>query len=269
MAKPLSAVRGLLLDMDGVLWRGQRPLPGLHDFFGVLRQRGLRLQLVSNNATLTPQGVQARLAGLGVQVDLGEVLTSSLAAASFLAELLPPGSPVYAIGQDGLRSALRDSGLQVLEQGDEARAVVVGMDFQVTWDKLAEAAYALARVEHFVATNPDRSFPTERGLAPGNGAILAALQAATGREPLVVGKPEPHLFREGLRRMRLPAEAALAAGDRLDTDILAGQRAGAATALLLTGVTRAEDLPGSTIQPDWVFPDLPALTAALGEAGSR
>jgi 4-nitrophenyl phosphatase len=249
--------------MDGVLWRGKQPLPGLQDFFRTLRERLIGLQLVSNNATLTPQGVQARLAGLGVDVTLQEVLTSSMAAGNYLARLLPPGSPVYAIGQEGLRTALKDAGLKVLERGEGARAVVVGMDFEVTWSKLAEAAYALAQAEHFVATNPDLSFPTERGLAPGNGAILAALQAATGRAPLVVGKPEPHLFQEGLRRLGLPAESTVAAGDRLDTDILGGQRAGLRTALLLTGVTRAEELAGSPIKPDWVFPDLPAFTSAL------
>lgn len=263
----LNRIRGLLLDMDGVLWRGKQPLPGLQPFFELLREKRLGLQLASNNATLTPQGVQARLAGLGVEVTLQEVLTSSMAAGSYLARLLPPGSPVYAIGQDGLRTALRDAGLQVLERGDGAQAVVVGMDFDLTWAKLAEAAYALAEAEHFLATNPDRTFPTERGLAPGNGAILAALQAATGRAPLVVGKPEPHLFQEGLRRLGLPPEATLAAGDRLDTDILGGQRAGLPTALLLTGVTQAEEVASSPIQPDWVFPDLPAFTAALRGAG--
>ena len=263
MTIQLKDVRGLLLDMDGVLWRGQQPLPGLQPFFALLREKAIRLQLVSNNATLTPEGVQARLAALDVSVELEEVLTSSMAAASYLSRQLPPGTPIYAIGQEGLRTALQNAGLQVQERGEGARAVVVGMDYQLTWSKLAEAAYALAEAQLFVATNPDRSLPTERGLAPGNGAILAALEAATGRTAVVAGKPEPLLFQEGLSRMQIPAEAALAVGDRLETDILGGQRAGVATALLLTGVTRAEDLPGSPIQPDWIFPDLPALSAAL------
>ena len=263
MTIQLKEVRGLLLDMDGVLWRGQEPLPGLLPFFALLREKEIRLQLVSNNATLTPEGVQARLAALDVPVELQEVLTSSMAAASYLSRRLPPGTPIYAIGQEGLWTALRDVGLRIQERGEGAQAVVVGMDYQLTWSKLAEAAYALAEAQLFVATNPDRSLPTERGLAPGNGAILAALEAATGRRPVVAGKPEPLLIQEGLSRMQIPAEAALAVGDRLETDILGGQRAGVATALLLTGVTRAEDLPGAPIQPDWVFPDLLALSAAL------
>lgn len=249
--------------MDGVLWRGAEPLPGIQPFFALLREKETRLQLVSNNATLSPHGVQARLAGLGVEVSLQEVLTSSLAAASYLARRLAPGTPVYAIGQVELRSALQEAGLRVLERSDGAQAVVVGMDFELSWTKLAEAAYALAEAPLFVATNPDRNLPTERGLAPGNGAILAALEATTGRRPVVVGKPEPHLFQEALQRMGIPPEAALAVGDRLETDILGGQRAGVPTALLLTGVTTAKDLPDPSIRPDWVFPDLPALTTAL------
>lgn len=249
--------------MDGVLWRGRQLLPGLLPFFELLRRRGIRLQLVSNNATLSPSGVQSRLEALGVQVGLEEVLTSSMAAAKYLAERLPAGSAVFALGQDGLRTALTEAGLAVQSSAAGARAVAVGMDFEVTWAKLAEAAYALKGAELFVGTNPDVSFPTERGLAPGNGAILAALTAATGREPIVVGKPEPHLYQQGLARMGIPPEAALAVGDRLDTDILGGQRAGVTTVLLLTGVTRQEELERSPLQPDWVFADLVEFSAAL------
>src|SRR3990172_6067180 len=200
--------------MDGVLWRGQQPLPGLQPFFALLREKAIRLQLVSNNATGTWEGVRARLAALDVSVELQEVLTSSMAAASYLSRQLPPGTPIYAIGQEGLRTALQNAGLQVQERGEGARAVVVGMDYQLTWSKLAEAAYALAEAQLFVATNPDRSLPTERGLAPGNGAILAALEAATGRTAVVAGKPPPLLFQEGLSRIRLPSKTALPIAER-------------------------------------------------------
>jgi 4-nitrophenyl phosphatase len=256
-------LQGWVIDMDGVLWRGETPLPGLQEFFGLLRDRKLGFILATNNARLTVERVQAKLASFGVSILPEQVLTSSVGAAAYLRSHLPEGSPVFAIGEQGLIEALEAAGFPVLPTAEGARAVVVGIDSELSWKKLAEAAYALQNGALFLGTNPDVSFPTERGEAPGNGATLAALTATTGRQPMVFGKPEPHLFRQALARLGTQPERTVALGDRLETDVLGGSRAGLRTILVLTGVTSRSDLVGAAVQPDWVFEDLVELWRAL------
>lgn len=260
----LTDLRGWVIDMDGVLWRGEAPLPGLQEFFELLRRRKLGFILATNNARQTADRVQSKLASFGVSIQPEEVLTSSVGAAIHLQSQLPPGSPVFAIGEQGLIQALEAAGFPVLPTAEGVRAVVVGIDSELSWKKLAEAAYALEQGALFIGTNPDVSFPTERGEAPGNGATLAALTATTGRQPMVFGKPEPHLFREALTRLGTRPEQTVALGDRLETDILGGSRAGLKTILVLTGVTSRADLEVGELQPDWVFEDLLELSRALG-----
>lgn len=256
-------IRALIIDMDGVLWRGQTLLGGVREFFRFLRGSQLRFVLATNNSAATFEKVSERLASAGATLQPEQFLTTAEACASFLTKHLPSGAPVYVIGERGLRQAITRAGFAILETSDTAEAVVVGLDFQVTWQRLSEAALALGRGVLFVGTNPDPSFPIERGLAIGNGALLAALQATTGCSPVLIGKPEPHLFLEALGRLRtLPVETVVV-GDRLETDILGGQRAGLRTALVLTGVTQAQDLNGSSVKPDWVFENLHALRRAL------
>lgn len=262
----LPSVRGLIIDLDGVLWRGAQPLPGLQPFFGTLRQRRLPFVLATNNATAAPARVAERLAGYGVRVEAREVLTSSEAAAALLRQRFPAGTPVLPVGEAGLRAALAEAGFELLDHADGAEAVVVALDRSLTWGLLTEACLAIRAGALFVGANPDVTFPTERGLAPGSGALLAAIQAATGTAPLIVGKPEPPLFQAALARLGLPAEEVLAVGDRLETDILGAQRAGLRTALVLTGVTAPDELARSPLRPDGVFLDLPDLTRALAAA---
>jgi len=260
----LTDLQGWVIDMDGVLWRGETPLPGLEVFFDLLRRRKVGFILATNNARQTADRVQFKLASFGVSIELEEVLTSSVGAATHLQSQLPPGSLVYAIGERGLIQALEAAGFQVLPTAEGAQAVVVGIDSELTWKKLAEAAYAIEKGALFVGTNPDVSFPTERGEAPGNGATLAALTATTGRQPIVFGKPEPHLFKQALARLGTRPEQTAALGDRLETDILGGRRAGLRTILVLTGVTSRTDLEAGDLEPDWVFEDLVELSRALG-----
>ncbi len=259
----LNTIDGLVIDMDGVLWRGGEPLPGLTPFFELLRGRKLPFVLATNNATQSPERVQAKLESFGVAVSPEQVLTSAAGAARFLLQQLPPGSRIYAVGEQSLRQALEAEGFELSNQADGVQAVVVGMDFSLQWEALEQATYALNHGALFLGTNPDLTFPTEHGLAPGNGATLAALQAASGREPVIYGKPEPHIFHDALGRLGTRAERTLAVGDRLETDILGGQRAGLRTALVLTGAANRTDLADSAIAPDWVFEDLTGLTAAL------
>ncbi len=256
-------VRALILDLDGVLWRGQTLLPGVGELFAFLQQRGLGFCLASNNATLSLGDVQQRLSPLGVRLEAKHLVTSSHAAAGYVRRAYRQPPAVYLVGEAGLREALVAAGCRILENGDGAAVVVVGMDRQLTWGKLVEAGLAIAAGAAFIGTNPDLTFPTERGLGPGNGAILSALEAASGRPPVIVGKPEPHLFLEAMTRLAVPPSQALVVGDRLETDIAGGRRAGMQTALILTGASGVADLEDGTVRPDSVFADLPAFLEAL------
>jgi 4-nitrophenyl phosphatase len=259
-ANVLSRCRYLICDMDGVLWQGNEPLPGLGQLFEFLRQHEIGYVLATNNSSRTPEQYVAKLAGFGIEVQPEHILTSSQVAAAYLASIAPAGTPVYAIGEDGLRQALTERGF-LLAEGD-ARYVVVGWDRQLTWEKLATATLLIHRGAGFIGTNPDYNYPTERGPAPGNGAQLAALETATRVPPVVVGKPQPEMYREALRRMGAPAEATVVVGDRLDTDIAGGVPLGLTTVLLLSGIATEAMLAASPIQPDLVLRGLPDLVQA-------
>ncbi len=263
MPVPLARIRNVIVDMDGVLWRGPQVMSGVHAFFETVRARGIRFVLATNNATKPARSYVERLANLGIAIREEEVITSPQATAAFLAEKAPKAH-VFVIGEAGLIEALERAGLRVANDApDTATHVVVGLDRGLSYAKLAEACLLIRRGAAFIGTNPDLTFPSERGLTPGNGAILAALQAATGVAPLVIGKPEPEMFRQALRRLNGTPEDTAVIGDRLDTDILGGKRMQLTTLLVLSGVTTESDLAQSAIQPDYVFAHIGAVAEAL------
>jgi len=253
----LPGIRHLIIDMDGVLWRGARPLPGLDRFFEFLQRHAIRFVLATNNASKRPEQYAERLARWGIEVPLSSILTSAQATVAYLAAREPEGTPVYAIGGEGLRTALTGHGFTLTEEN--ARYVVVGWDPDLTWRKLARATLLIRQGAGFVGTNPDVTFPGEEGLVPGNGAQLAALQAATDVAPVVIGKPEPWLYREAMRRMGATPATTGVVGDRLDTDIAGGLRAGLLTILVLSGITTEADLAASPVRPNLVCADIGAL----------
>jgi HAD superfamily hydrolase (TIGR01450 family) len=221
---------GIVLDIDGVLCRGDEPVPGAAATLETLRERGIGIALVTNNASRTPRQVAGWLADLGITVRPEEVLTSPLAAA----RMIPAGTRCLVIGMAGLRQALLDRGAVLEEAPDEAEAVVVGFDHELVWDDLRRATLALHRGARFIGTNGDVTFPSAEGLWPGNGAVLAALEAASGRRAEIAGKPEPPLFRAAAAT--LPPGRLLMVGDRVETDILGAAALGWDTAVVLTGV---------------------------------
>ncbi len=263
----LSSVRGLICDMDGVLWRGATSLPGIQDFFTLIRELDLAYVLVTNNSSRTPEQYVHKLDEMGVETSADHILNSAVATARYVAEQ-KPGASVYAIGAQGVRHALASCGLVCYdaETTQKADFVVVGWDRQLTWQKLATATRLILEGATFVSTNPDRTFPLETSLAPGNGAQTAALQAATGIEPTIVGKPAAPLYRQALERMGTTPETTLVIGDRLDTDILGGVRLGMPTALVLTGISQPEDLQKTPIHPTAVFAGLPDLVKMWSDA---
>jgi 4-nitrophenyl phosphatase len=264
----LSALQGLILDMDGVLWEGNSPLPGMPDFFLFLREKGIRILLATNNASLTPESYVQKLARMGVTVGMEEILTSAVATAEYLRSVGHPGERVFVIGEEGLLHAVETAGLKVADPDAlDAQYVVCGMDRSLTWQKLANATININRGAKFIGTNGDVTFPTERGISHGNGAILAALSAASGIRPKVIGKPSPAIMQMAVARLGLRKSRIAAVGDRLETDILGARNAGLKSILVLTGVTSRKDLKKSRIRPTWVVEGLPALRAAWEPRG--
>ncbi|MBX6771165.1 MAG: TIGR01457 family HAD-type hydrolase [Chloroflexi bacterium] len=264
----MADIRGVLFDLDGVIYLGARPLPGVQELFDWLEATGRPYCLVTNNSTRTPVQYQAVLQGMGIHVPLSTIFTSALATAQYLQKLYPAGTSVYVIGEDGIHEALAQAGFQ--EDSRRPAIVCVGLDRHLTYEKLRTGCLAIRAGAHFVATNPDRTLPTEDGLVPGNGAIVAALQTATDVEPIVIGKPSATMIDLAIERLGTPKEATVIIGDRLDTDIAAGAAAGIATALVLTGVHRLEDIPRFPAPPDFVVQDLIEFRAALeGSVPSR
>lgn len=258
----LDTVGAFLLDLDGVLHRGKERLSGAVEFIDVLHATETPFLVMTNNATSTPEQVAARLTAMGIAVVRADVFSSALATADWLRQHYPTFSRVLCVGETGLRVALEDGGFELVDRHDAAELVVAGLDRTATYARLAEAALAINAGCPFVATNPDRSIPTERGIEPGAGAIQAFLKACTGVAPVVIGKPETAFFSLAIDRLGSAPENTVMVGDRYDTDILGGARAGIRTMAVLTGISTAEELAAADPPPTWVFADLVELLAA-------
>jgi 4-nitrophenyl phosphatase len=261
----LNAARGFIFDMDGVLYRGRTILPGVKDLLNALELRGRKYMLATNNSSASAAEYVATLAGMGVTVPEAAILTSAMATRDYLVQTLPPESGIYVIGAPSLRAELFSNTIfHPVQYGEETpAAVVVGIDVSFTYEKLKIANAAIRAGAKFVATNADLTLPTEEGLLPGAGSIVAAVAAASGVTPTVIGKPEPVSLLEALDRMGVTPAESVMIGDRLDTDVLAGHRAGMTTLLVLTGVATREDIPAAAVRPDLVFNDLPAVLDAI------
>lgn len=259
----LRTLQHLIIDMDGVLYRGNEAIPGTRSFLNFLRERGISFVLATNNSTQTPQQYVDKLSDMGVRVHPEEVLTSAQATAGYLVSIAPRGTRVFAVGQDGLQTALRNAGFDLVE--DRAEFVVAGMDFTVCYERLAQATLLIRGGARFIGTNPDRTFPSERGIVPGAGSLLAFLETATDIKPTIIGKPGVAMMEQALARMGARAATTAMLGDRLETDILGGQRAGLVTLLVLSGITDQKMLASSEIQPDLVYRDVSHLHTAWQE----
>jgi glycerol-1-phosphatase len=240
-APPSALFDVALLDLDGVVYVGPDAVPGVPEALGSARAAGMALGFVTNNAARTPDDVARHLVELGVPAEPSDVITSSQAAATVVAQLLGPGARVLPVGGPGVATALREAGLTVVDRAEDLPdAVVQGYGRDVGWAQLSEAVVAVRAGARHVATNTDATIPSPRGPLPGNGAMVAVVSAITGQQPLVTGKPDPAMHAECVRRTG--ARRPLVVGDRLDTDIEGARRAGAASLLVLTGVTDAGTL---------------------------
>jgi glycerol 3-phosphatase-2 len=260
-AEPLAQAYDVaLVDLDGVVYTGPLPVPHASEALAAARDAGMRSIYVTNNASREPAAVAQHLSDLGVPALAEDVMSSAQAAAAMLADDLPAGARVLAVGAPALRLALAEVGLEVVASADDAPvAVVQGFDPSLGWRDLAEAVYAIRAGARYVATNLDTTLPTERGIALGNGSLVAAVRTATGVVPASAGKPQPAIFHQAVRRAG--ASRPLAVGDRLDTDLAGARAAGMPGLHVLTGVSDARAVvlaePGE--RPAFLAADLRGL----------
>ncbi|MEO9239975.1 MAG: HAD-IIA family hydrolase, partial [Jatrophihabitantaceae bacterium] len=248
---------------DGVVYLAEEPVPGAPAALAQARSAGLRLAFVTNNASRTPDQVARLLVRVGVPADPAEVVTSAQAAAHYLADRLPAGSPVLVLGTTGLIEAVAERGLvPVSSAEDKPAAVVQGFFPELSWRALAEAAIAIGRGVPWLATNLDATVPSPRGRLPGNGSMVAALVHATGITPAATGKPDPAMHAESVQRSG--AQRPIVVGDRLDTDIEGARRVGCPSLLVLSGITTPRQLlaAGALHRPDYLGADVSALLNA-------
>lgn len=259
-----AGIKGMILDMDGVLWRDQQALLDMPHFFDTIRSWNFPVVFATNNGTRSIDMYVKRLADFGVAVEPWQVVNSAIATADYLKHKFPQGGRVFAAVEVGVIEALQDCGFEPVTQASgDVLAVVAGMFRQASYELLAEAALLISSGKPFIGTNPDLTFPTPRGLVPGAGAFLKFLEAATGVSPIIIGKPEPYLYQFATQRLGLLPQETLAVGDRLDTDILGGQRIGCPTVLVLSGVSGPAEAAAWQPQPDLTLPNLADLLPLL------
>ena len=259
----------VLLDLDGVVYVGGHAVPHAVEVLQVVRDLGVRLGFITNNAARTPGQIAAHLTDLGVPARPDEVVTSAQAVAAMIARGLPEGTHVAVLGADGLRQALRERGLVPVAVDADAEAIVSGYGPDVAWHEIMRAATRIRSGLRWYAANTDGTIPTAYGEAPGHGAQVELLSRFTGVTPPVAGKPAKPLFVEA--RRRIPGDRVLMVGDRLDTDILGASSVGIDSLLVLTGVTSAADVgTGSELErPTYVADDLRGLLDSVSDRVSE
>lgn len=251
-------MHGFILDLDGTIYAGQRPIPHAASFIQTLQERGWPYVFATNNSSRTPEQVAEHLRYVtGIPAEAHQVLTTAQAAARYISEL-NVGKRVYMIGETGLRQALMGAGFQLVDDGDcvqKVDFVIQGIDRSFHYNKLATAVRYLRSGATFVMTNPDHLLPADGEFYPGAGSIGASIQAASGQTPIIIGKPSPIMMRYAVDRIGLPHKHIWAVGDNILTDIGGGAAAGCRTALVLTGLATRDNLQ-SQIEAAGIIPDL-------------
>lgn len=256
---PLAGVDVVLADLDGVVYTGRNAIDHAVDSLNRVAESA-RVGYITNNASRTADAVAGQLSGFGLSVAADDVVTSPQAAVRLLATVVDPGALILVVGGEGLTTVVEAAGFRVTRSADDGPdGVIQGFSPEVGWKDLAEAAFALAADIPWVATNQDWTIPQERGIAPGNGTLVAAVHTAVGKLPLVAGKPEKAIFDAALERFS--ASKPLFIGDRLDTDIIGANKAGIPSVLVLTGIDKAKQVLAAPTdsRPDFILGDLREL----------
>ena len=252
-----SSIQALILDMDGVLYRQNETIGSLPVIFDRIRQLGLQVMFATNSTTLTAEQYVPRLANMGVSTEAWQFITSPAATAHALSKRWPRGGPVHLIGEIGLHQPMQEKGFYHAEQ--DVLAVVAGLDKHFTYEKLVKGVRLILQGVPFIGTNPDLLFPTPDGPSIGTGGMLAILETCSGVKPEIIGKPYPAMMHMALDELHMTPDQALVVGDRLDTDIAAGQAAGCFTALVLSGIATRQEAEQWQPRPDLIAQDLASL----------
>jgi 4-nitrophenyl phosphatase len=249
----LKKYKGYLIDLDGTMYRGTERIEAASDFVKKLKEKGIPYLFVTNNSSRTPAQVAKKLLDFDIPASKELVFTTSQATANYISEKNSKAS-VYVIGEEGITTALEEKGLKFA--GEDADFVVVGIDRDINYEKLAVACLAVRNGATFISTNGDIAIPTERGLLPGNGSLTSVVAVSTQTKPIFIGKPESIIMEQALKVLGTAKEETLMVGDYYDTDILAGINAGMDTLLVHTGVTTKELLKGYVKQPTYTVDTL-------------
>lgn len=252
MEKP----KNYITDMDGVLVRGASMIPGADQFINGLQERGIPYLVLTNNPMYTARDLAHRLAILGLEVPEERIFSSAMAAAYFLDSQRPDGT-AYVIGDSGLTEAIHQVGYVITDINPDY--VVLGETTTYNYEMLTKAIRLINAGSRFVATNPDVSGPSENGIVPACGAVAALIESATGKAPFFVGKPNPLMMRTALNFLGVHSEDTMMIGDRMDTDIVAGVESGLMTTLVLSGVTKREDIDMYPYRPNMVLESIADL----------
>ncbi|PTY78562.1 HAD family hydrolase [Heyndrickxia sporothermodurans] len=249
----MKQYKGYLIDLDGTMYRGSEKIDAAGDFIHRLKAKGIPYLFVTNNSSRTPEQVAKKLCDFDIPTQANQVFTTSMATAEYIYKQKKDGT-VYAIGEEGLKTALKNKGLQFNDTNPDF--VVVGIDREINYEKLALACLAVRNGATFISTNADIALPTERGFLPGNGSITSVITVSTQTEPIFIGKPESIIMDQALAYLGTNKEETIMVGDFYDTDILAGMRAGMDTLLVHTGVTTKEALLEKDKQPTYAVNSL-------------
>jgi NagD protein len=246
----METVKHFLIDMDGVLVKGKQIIPGADRFIARLQELGREYLLLTNNSLYTPRDLAHRLQTVGMEIPTERLFTSAMATADFLQSQRPEGT-AFVVGASGLTQAIHEIGYVITDVDPDY--VVLGETEGYNFETVTKAIRLVEAGARFIATNPDVSGPSEAGTVPGCGAMAALIEKASGKAPLYVGKPNPLMMRSALNYLDVHSEDTVMVGDRMDTDIVAGVESGMRTILVLTGVTRREDIDRFPYRPTWVL----------------
>ncbi len=246
------SIHGIVSDLDGVVYRGKTAIPDAIEAFKYWRSEGVPFCFVTNNSTHTAEDVVSKLIGFGLDATIDNVVTSAVTAGRLIRKDYPEGTRVFVIGAPSLKKAISDASLEITEK--DPQIVVMGLDREITHEKLRIAVDAILKGAVLIGTNPDRLLPTPTGFEPGAGAILSAVATAARVTPIIVGKPEVHMIEAALARLGTERVSTLMIGDQIPTDIQAGKRAGLCSVLVTTGVPPVND--PSLMPPDFTVSTL-------------
>ena len=254
-------LKGLILDMDGVLWHDTQAIGNLPAIFSAISESGLRFVFGTNNATKTAAEYQHKLRGFGLEIQAEHIITSATTTALYLKNHYAPGTCVYVVGSASLKQVLLEQGFKISPTEDyrTATLVVVGMDVEMTYERIRNAALLIQAGADFIATNADATYPTPQGLYPGAGTMVAAVATASGKQPLIIGKPYIAMYEHAYQVLGLRPEEVMGVGDRLETDIAGAQRAGCLSGLVLSGVSTPSQARAWQPAPDFIAANLSDL----------